>query len=337
MKRLLLSLSLVLSLAACERAEVEPIASPPPVTVQVDRARLVGSSSAEQAVGTVRARNSASISPTVMGRVVEIPVKLGQQVRAGDMLARISADEISAKAAQARALQANAQLELERAKTLLADDAIPRAQYDTVKSQFDVASAAVAEANAMVAHTVVRAPFAGVVTSKSANAGDTVVPGQPLLVLDDPTALRFEAPLAEASARAVSIGQKVTVRVDGLEGDLTGTVAEISPAAEPTSRTVLVKVDLPNDSRLHPGLFGRLSIVSYASKSLAVPSSAVLRRGQLEEVFVIDGNVARLRLIKTGHELGGSTEILSGLADGEMVAISDVGQLTDGAPVKVSP
>ncbi len=336
-RRLLLALPLVLSLAACGHGEPKSGALPAPVTVHVDRAHLVGSASGEQAVGTVRARNSASIAPTVMGRVVEMRVKLGQQVHAGDVLARISAEEVTAKVAQARALQANAQLELERAKKLLADDAIPRAQYDTAKSQYDVAHAALAEANAMQDHTIVRAPFSGVVTSKIANAGDTAVPGQPLLVLDDPTSLRFEVPVAEASARALSPGQKMAIRIDGIDGDLTGTVAEISPAADPASRTVLAKLDLPADARLHPGLFGRLMITSHEAQAIAVPSSAVVRRGQLEEVFVVDGNVAHLRLVRTGREHDGVTEILSGLANNEIVATSDVGQLTDGAPVKVSP
>ena len=309
----------------------------PPVTVRVDRAQLVGSAPGEQAVGTVRARNSASIAPMVMGRVVEMRVKLGQQVRAGDVLARISAEEIRAKVAQARAVQANAQLELARAQKLLADDAIPRAQFDSAKSQFDVAHASLAEAQALADHMVVRAPFDGVITSKIASAGDTAVPGQPLLVLDDPTALRFEAPVPESSARALSMGQKLAVRIDGIDGELTGTVAEISPTADPTSRTVLAKLDLPVDARLHPGLFGRLSIPSHEAQSLAVPTSAVVRHGQLEEVFVVDGNVARLRLVKTGHEGNGSTEILSGLANGEIVAVSDLQQLSDGAPVRVSP
>ena len=309
----------------------------PPITVHVDRAQLVGTTPGEQAVGTVRARNSASIAPTVMGRVADMPVKLGQRVRAGDVLARISAEEIRAKVAQARAVQANAQLELERAKKLLADEAIPRAQFDTAKSQFDVAHASLAEAEALADHMIVRAPFDGVITSKIANAGDTAVPGQPLLVLDDPTALRFEAPVPESSARTLSTGQKLAVRIDGIDGELTATIAEISPTADPTSRTVLAKLDLPADARLHPGLFGRLAIPLHDAQSLAVPSSAVVRRGQLEEVFVVDGDVAHLRLVKTGHEGNGSTEILSGLANGEIVAVSDVNQLSDGAPVKVAP
>lgn len=335
MRRLLLALPLVLS-AACGQAEEKSGAAPAPVAVQVDRAQLVGSASGEQAVGTVRARNSASIAPTVMGRVVEMRVKLGQHVHTGDVLARISAAEVDAKVAQARAVQANAQLELDRAKKLLADEAIPRAQYDTAKSQYDIAHASLAEAEAMAAHTVVRAPFSGVVTSKIASAGDTAVPGQALLVLDDPTSLRFEAPLPEASARAISPGQKLAIHIDGIDGDLTGTVAEISPVADPASRTVLVKLDLPTDARLHPGLFGRLTIVSHEGQAIAVPSSAVVRRGQLEEVFVIDGGVAHLRLVRTGREHDGMTDILSGLSKDEVVAVSDVNQLTDGAPVKVS-
>jgi multidrug efflux system membrane fusion protein len=327
-------------LAACGAGPAPARPTPsPPRAVAVERARLDGSGAGEEAIGTVRARSSAAISATVVGRVRVLDVTLGRRVRAGDVLARISADEIGAKRDQSEALYARAKIDFDRAKGLLAHDAIPRAQYDSAAAELEIASARRAEAIAMADHTVLRAPFAGVVTAKLASVGDTAMPGQPLLVLDDPRALRLEATVPEIAARALRVGQPVPVRVDGAGHELEGTVAEISPAADPTSRTVLAKVDLPADPALHPGVLGRLRLPAATGepRSVLVSSAALVRRGQLEELFVVERGRARLRLVKTGRVTGGATEILSGLTAGELVVAADTAGLLDGQAVEARP
>jgi RND family efflux transporter MFP subunit len=326
------------ALSACDTEPARPESKPLSTrSVRVEHARLDVNAAGEEVVGTVRARNSAQISSTVVGKVQALNVVLGRRVRSGDVLVRISADEIGAKLDQTEALHAQAKVDLDRAQTLLNKEAIPRAQYDAVAAAFRVAAARRAEAAAMASHTVLRAPFAGVVSAKLANVGDTAMPGQALLVLDDPSALRLEATVPEVAARTLKVGQTVPVRVNGRARDLTGTVAEISPAADPMSRTVLAKIDLPGDPALHPGLLGRLMLPSTSGqpRAVLVPSSTVVRRGQLEEVFVVDRGRARLRLVKTGRVTNaGATEILSGLADGEAVVASDIAEIVDGQPVE---
>jgi len=116
---------------------------------------------------------------------------------------------------------------------------------------------------------------------------------------------------------------------------VTGTVTEISPVADINSRTIRVKYDLPATNDLRTGLFGRVAIPLASVKSLRVPANAVLRRGQLEYVFVLQEGKARLRLVKTGAELGGEVEIVSGLEPGERIAITEVSKLVDGQPVTI--
>jgi RND family efflux transporter MFP subunit len=325
-------------LAACDTKPAPAKTNTLPTrSVRMEHARLDANAGGEEAIGTVRARNSAAISSTVVGKVQVLNVTLGRRVQAGDVLVRISADEIGAKLDQTEALYGQAKVDLDRAQTLLSKEAIPRAQYDAAAAAFRVATARRAEAAAMAGHTVLRAPFAGVISAKLVNVGDTAMPGQPLLVLDDPSALRLEATVPEAAARTLTVGQAVPVRVDGRGRELPGTVAEVSPAADPMSRTVLAKVDLPRDPALHPGLLGRLMLPSAAGqpRSVLVPSATVVRRGQLEEVFVVDRGRARLRLVKTGRVTNdGVTEILSGLTDGEAVVASDIPEIVDGQPVK---
>lgn len=332
-----LGLALVTTAAACSRPA--PAAEPPPPAraVQVApaelRARLVG----EEIVGTVRARHSATLAPTVTGTVRDVHVTLGSRVRKGDVLVRLSAREIDARLDQARAVWAHARLERDRALTLQQANAIPRAAVDNALSQFRVAEAAADEAGTMAAHTVLRAPFDGVVTSKSVSVGDTAMPGQPLLIVEQPDELRFEAPVPEASAQALPSGRRVEVRFDTIAAPVVGTVAEISPTADPASRTVTVKLDLPRVDQLHAGIFGRMILPAEEARAIAVPSSGLIHRGQLDEVFVVEGGVAHLRLVKTGRAHDGMVELVSGVDPGERVVVSDAAQLVDGQAVRGLP
>jgi RND family efflux transporter MFP subunit len=305
--------------------------------VQIQRARALAGAGGQEVIGTVRARNSAAISSTVVGKVSALPVTLGGSVRSGDVLARISAEEISAQVEQSDAVYARAKADFDRAQRLLDHEAIPKAQYDAAVADLRLAHGRRAEAGAMAGHTVLRAPFAGVVTAKQANVGDTAMPGQTLLVLEDPRSLRLEATVPEIAARSLRPGQTVPIRLDGGR-EHTGVVAEISPAADPVSRTVLAKVDLPADPALHSGVLGRLLLLSSQARSIVIPPGSLVRRGQLEEVFVVEGGRARLRLVKSGQvRADGATEILSGLSDGDAVVTSGIAGLVDGQPVEAAP
>lgn len=330
----------LLALAGCghERADAAPGGAPPPArAVRVARAELRTESVGEDVVGTVRARASATIASSIVGRVRELPVSLGTRVRRGQLLARLSAGEIDARAAQAEAVLARARTDLERAEALRRADAISQAALDSAAAEWRVAGAARMEANAMRAYTELRAPFDGVVTEKGAEVGDVALPGQALLVVEDPSALRLETTVPETAARALPNGSRTTARIDSIAHELDATVAEVSPTADPASRTVLVKLDLPPDPGLRAGLFGRVRVAVASSQTLLVPRDAVVRHGQLDEVFVVDGGRARLRLVRTGASSERGTVILGGLDEGETVVASDAATLVDGQPLEVRP
>jgi len=286
-----------------------------------------------EVVGTVRAVRSATIAPLISGTVADVRVGLGSSVRSGEVLVRLSAREVEARLEQTRAVSALAARERDRAIALKAQGAMSGAQYDAAMSQWSLAQAREAEASTLAEHTLLRAPFPGVITAKLANVGDTVMPGQALLVLEAPSVLRFEARVPETSVERLSIGTTVPVRLDGLERELEGRVAEIQPAADDATRTRLVKIDLPQLEGLRSGRFGRLVLTTGSSLSIAVPASAVVRRGQLETVFVVEGGTARLRLIRTGRERDGWLEVVSGLSGEERVALPGTAELVDGQPV----
>ena len=119
-----------------------------------------------------------------------------------------------------------------------------------------------------------------------------------------------------------------------LKAILTGTVSELSLAADSVSRTFRVKVDLTAQPGLSSGQFARLLVPVGASDSLRVPAAAVVQRGQLEIVFVVANQHAQLHLVKTGKRVGDEVDILSGLHAGDAVVIEGAAQLTDGQPVE---
>ena len=321
-------------IAACHGDRSASESALPTQTIRTAKVQLDVRPMSEEIVGTVRARHSATIASTVSGTVREVRFSVGSRVRSGDVLVRLSAPEIDAKVAQAHAVLEHAKLEHERAEKLQRVSAIPSAQFDTAMAQLRIAEASQAEADSMANHMVLRAPFSGVVTSKFVSVGDTLMPGQPALLVEEPSALRFEAAVSEAASHRLRQAQSLDVRLDGFDHSIAARIAEISPNSDAASRTVLVKLDLPSLPQVHTGLFGRLLLPSSGERSLAVPADAILRRGQLEEVFVVEAGVARLRLIKTGRQREGVVDVLSGVSEGDEVALSHVFELRDGQPVR---
>jgi RND family efflux transporter MFP subunit len=323
--------------AACSSSHAPPTDPPlPTVAVRVEPARIATRVVGEQVIGTVRARDSAEVSPTVMGKLTELRCALGTRVKAGDLIARLSVKELAARLDQAREAAAQAELELGRATRLKASGALPGADYDAVASRHRIALAGKAEAVAMVGYLEVRAPLSGVVTAKTANTGDMAMPGRPLCVIEDPSSLRFEATVPESLAGTFVQATEVAVRIDALDASILARVAEISPNADAASRTVLVKLTLPPDPRLRAGAFGRATVPAAEVPALTVPARAVVRRGQLEAVYVVAGGAARMRLVRTGASAGDRIELRSGVRDGEQVVSDGADALVDGQPVTVT-
>jgi RND family efflux transporter MFP subunit len=186
----------------------------------------------------------------------------------------------------------------------------------------------------MLGYTKIIAPFDGVITRKLADVGDLATPGRPLLELDDPKALRFEADLPEGLIARVQLGAKLEVRAATRDAAIHAVVGEIAPVADPASRTFNVKLDLPANTGLRAGQFARVTVPVGESKALRAPVSAVTRRGQMELVFVVADQRAQLRLVKTGKRIGDEVELVSGVSAGEQVVAEGASQLRDGQPVE---
>jgi RND family efflux transporter MFP subunit len=207
------------------------------------------------------------------------------------------------------------------------------AEYDAAQSRQRIAKAGVAEARAMMGYAEIVAPFDGVITKRWADVGDLAAPGKPLVDVDDPSVLQVEADVPEAIASRIKHDMRVGIRLDASSREIEGVVTEIAPAADTVSRTFRIKLDLPA-SGLMPGQFARLAVPVGQRKSLRVPASALVTRGQLEIVFTVVNQRARLHLVKTGEHAGDKIEVLSGLEPGGSVVIHGADQLIDGQPVE---
>lgn len=331
----------LLLLAGCEQEATkheEARSAPlPPITVQVMTASVGVTEFQNEVVGTLEAVQKATISAKVTGTIALLPVVVGDTVKSGALLAKLNVAEISARLSQAETALAQAKRNLDREQRLLAKNASTRETVNTQEDAYQLARAALSEARAMLGYATIRAPFAGRVSAKLANAGDLATAGAPLLVLEDTTTLQVVAAVPEAEIHAIHPGDTLRVRVPAVGLGTTATVAEIAPTADAVSRTATIKLNLATDPALRPGQFVRVLLPGQGSKTLLVPESALSLFGQMERLFVVDTNTARLRLVRSGQHRAGKVEILTGLNQGEQVVVRAEGVLVDGQPVKVAP
>jgi len=302
-----------------------------------------------EAIGTVRAARSAQLASQVLGTITHVSVHEGDGVRRGQVL--ITIDEAqqhaayqSAKAgvqasheaiAAADADYALAESTMQRYQMLYEKKSVSPHEYDEVKARLasakarrdaahanqEQADAAVAEANTVVGFTKIRAPFDGLVIAKLVDPGAMAAPGVPLLIVEDPSRFRLEVMVDESQIAAVQMGSEVPVTLDSLGSQvITGKLVQIVPAADPASRSFTVKIDLPPNPQIRSGIFGRARFPRGERESVRVPQTALLRRGQLDAVYVVGkDDIATLRYVTLGKADGNQVEVLSGLDNGERI------------------
>lgn len=333
-----LMLILAVLLVACDKETVkaqQELPAPTPASVSVARVIKQVADNQIEVVGTIQAVQRAEIAAKITGNIVKLPVDLGSTVSRGDLLIEISAEEISAQVQQAKAQLEQARRNLAREESLLKKNA---ATPQTVKSMQDsnrIAEAAYREAVTMLNYTRIKAPFSGIITKKLGNIGDLATPGKPLLYLEEENNLQVLTDIPEAMILRVHKGDRLAVFIPSVNLDLEGVVAEVSPVADPSSRSAPIKLQIEADPRLRSGQFARVTLAKDQTETLTVPSAAVLPFGQMERVFVVQDNSAVLRLVRTGTKKEDSTEILSGLSEGETIITKGNQKLLDGQSVEI--
>lgn len=347
-----------------------------------------------EAVGTVQAKSSSVVSAKVIGNIVALHVREGDNVRAGQTLIEIdnrdagiqlqktqaglreiqdSLEEVerSIRAAESAraAAQANetlARTTLKRYEMLFERRSVSPQEFDEVRTKYEVAKAEseradrllqasmarqkqmraridqakadVANARVYVGYSRIASPIDGVVVSRQADVGYMAMPGMPLLTIENNSRYQLHASVEESQLGKIGLHAQTRVTLDALDNkELLGTVEEIVPAADPATRSYIVKIGLlsVDGAQLRSGLYGKARFIIGQRNVLAIPQTAVTQQGQLVGVFVVDQlGLARLRLVKTGRVVGDRVEVLSGLNEGEEIIGEGVTSLRDGVRVR---
>jgi len=342
--------AVVISFSGCSNERrIEAAAAETVSNVQVVVAQKTIVPDWVEAVGTVRAAQTSQLASQVMGNIVAVQVREGERVESGQVLVMIDDAQLRAAAEQATAAElaaqkdvsaaesesALAQTTLKRYQQLYEKQSVSPQEFDEIETREqsaearrDMARAGLAQANAaltqartVLGYTRIQAPFGGVVTERKADPGTLASPGMPILTLEDTRNYRLEVTVDESDLHLVHLGQSTPANIEALGStEITGKVVQIVPAADPGSRSFLVKIELPKDSHLRSGLFGRAQFPRGQRSALLIPRAAVVERGQLQGVYVLDSEqIAGMHYVTLGRTSGQQVEVLSGLEGGEKI------------------
>jgi RND family efflux transporter MFP subunit len=280
--------------------------------------------------GTVHPSERASVAAKLMATVSGADFTIGQNVEKGEILVELEAREIDAKVDQALAAMGQIERNLKRESSLLEQSATTAETVRTLQDQLRMAQAQLDEARTMQSYKSIRAPFDGIITSKSVRRGDLASPGVPLLTVEGTGQRQVHVQVPD-SLSAQSHGSTIPVVANGKR--FNARLSEWSPAADPASRTRLAKLDVPADEEVRSGQYARVNWPAGTTESLWIPAAAHSQIGQVERVFVADGSKLHLRIIKTGTREGDWVQVLSGLWKDESVVLSPSPELRDGQPI----
>jgi membrane fusion protein, multidrug efflux system len=285
--------------------------------------------------GTVKSRTEVQIAPRITAQILEIKVNAGDAVQKDDVIALLDPEAqrshqraAYAALAVAKTDAARASADAQRIKNLYAKEAATKENYDHIMAQYQIAKARVDEAASALketkvnyADTILKAPFDGIVVKRLKQPGDLGVAGVPLVTMHNSAALRLEAAIPTSCARYIRLGEKVPVRIETLNQDITAEIDEIVPEVDPKTRTILIKAALPVMEELQPGLFGWMEQACSSHNAILVPAIAVRKIGQLEIVKIAVDDQLQTRQVRSGKRYGTNIEIQSGLNEGETVVI----------------
>jgi RND family efflux transporter MFP subunit len=287
--------------------------------------------------GRIEAVNQATVSAQTSGRIAELPFDVNDFVDAGAVVMRFTDTEQRAALERANAALAEGQARLEQAQqefgrvsNMFENATVSQARFDQAKANRDAAQArldaarsGVKTAQEQLEYTVVRAPYAGIVSERYVELGEVVNPGQPLISGLSLQSLRVNVDVPQSMFHAVRTIGKAFVYVD--DERIAADSLTFFPVADAAANTFQVRVNLPDGAAtLYPGMFVKVGFVVGETKRLLVPAQAVVRRSELSGVYVADDDDVALRQVQLGRKYGDSVEVLAGLSAGERVATDPV-------------
>lgn len=290
----------------------------------------------EGVAASVSAKQATIISSRLLARIEKIYVRSGDKVNKGDILITLEHNDLSSKVIGANeqinailARHTEAQQNYHRTEALFNKNITSKfdldkskADFQSIQAELTAAKQSLTQAKTTLSYATLRAPINGRVVDRFTEPGNTAQAGGKLLSLYNPLSLRVEAQVREQLALTLNQGQAITVVLPTIKQNLSGLVEEIVPAANTGSRSFLIKLSLPYQENLLPGMYARILIPAGLTQKLYVPKKSIFQVGQLSFVEVIIDQQSQKRFVRLGDENEqGMIAILSGLTAGEQILL----------------
>ena len=342
----------LLTFAACSRGSADTSSAPPPdplVKVPLVTVQDVSAPQLLEVTGTIKADQSSMVASDIAGRAIAVMVDEGTVVKQGDPLirldtsnAQLSAQEVSAQLAAARAQWNMANTDCQRAQALLDKGAITKQQFDQETTSCTAAEQNVAaiEARArqvgkQITDGVVRAPFGGVISQKLVEVGEWVAPGKQVVQLIDVDPLKVDVDVPESAAKYVQEGQDVELDAVAFpDQKFHAKLTKVGVALTQAPRALVCEATIDPGTPLKPGMFVTVKVTLGTAPMPVVPKTALAQRGTTWRLWAVVKGHLEERVVQLGPELGDKYAIADGVKAGEKVAAQVTEQVADGARVE---
>mgnify|MGYP001191721742 CR=1 FL=1 len=311
-----------------------------PPAVFVAAARIVEISDRIEALGTLRANESITVTATVSDTISQVHFDDGDRVKAGQVLVELTSDEESALLAEAHAALDEALSQHERVASLARIGNESKSLLDQRQREVETSRARLKSIEAQLADRLIKAPFAGIVGLRYVSPGSLVRPGDEITTLDDDAVMKMELPVPAVYLETLRPGVAVEARSAAFrDQQFAGTVSAVGSRVDPVDRSVIVRALLPNPDRLlKPGMLMKVTLLVNPRQAVVIPETALILHGTRHQVFVLDDATpprVHLTAVTIGARQPGRVEIASGLAGGERLVTHGVQHIQDGMAVSV--
>lgn len=329
---------LALALASCGD-DAPKAAMDRPIPVTTTQLGMQPWSDTVEALGTVKARESVTITAKVSETVRDVHFDSGDVVQAGAPLITLSGNQQQSALAEAQANAAEADQMYRRMAQLGEQQLVARATLETQRAVRDAAVARVDQIRAQLSDRQIRAPFSGVLGLRQVSPGALVTPGTAIATLDDTRHVYVDFPVPEPALAHLKAGQVLHASSASWPGEeFDGVVQLVDSRVDPSTRAVVVRGDFANnDRKLRPGMLMQVTLIRPERQALLIPEIAIVQTGNSSYVYRVraDRTVERADIV-IGHRRKGMAEVVSGLAPGDEVVVDGTGKLRVGATIEAS-
>jgi len=294
-----------------------------------------------EALGTLRANETAELTATITDTIAEVRFDDGERVEAGDVLVALTNREQLADLAAAEAEVREAERQFERVQELADQGQEARSLLDQRRRELETARARLAAVQARLSDRLITAPFDGVVGLRNVSVGSLLTPGTVVTTLIDDSVMKLDFPVPELFMARVRPGLTVRARTRAYpDREFTGEVASVSNLVDPVTRAFQVRARIPNPDRLlRPGMLMTVTLESAPRRALVIPEEGLTTTGRRHFVLEVeehgDGLVARRREVEIGSRRPGEVEVVDGVQAGSRIVVHGGFRLADGDPVRV--